>query len=198
MQKEFHITGKKKDAYPSKKVINLYYKEDKTTRPSTIALYVLFAAVVMLAVVKVGVFDMLDKLDEAKSAYTANQRHLEEQMAKLENYDEISSKYSRYSYSYLKEDEMVCDRMDVLTMLEETIYKEAEVKSTAIAGNVISMQYTGLTLEQTSWLVQRLNNYSIVEKVDVNTASLNASSENVNLSTTMVITLTSEEKGGTE
>ena len=81
MQKEFHISGKKKNTYPSKKVINLYYKEDKTTRPSTIALYVLFILVVLLAVVKVGVFDLLEKLDEAESEYLASQKHLEEQMA---------------------------------------------------------------------------------------------------------------------
>ena len=196
MQKEFHISGKKKNTYPSKKVINLYYKEDKTTRPSTIALYVLFILVVALAVVKVGVFDLLEKLDEAESEYLASQQHLEEQMAYIKDYEEISSQYSRYSYSYLNDSEKVISRLEILEMLEETVYREADVKSTAISANIVSLQYTGLTLEETSWLVQRLNNYNIVEKVEVNTASLSGSGNDSGLSTSMVITLADEAEIG--
>ena len=200
MQKEYHITGKKKDVYPSKKVINLYYKEDKTTRPSTIALYVLFIAVVMLALAKVGIYDKMEELSAAKAEYTKQQQHLEEQMAYLEKYNEVSSQYSRYSYSYLNEDEKVTDRMDILAILEETVYRDANVLSTIITGNVISIQYKDLTLEETAWLVQRLDNYAEVEKVEVNTATMSTSNKEKNeLSTTMVITLVDKEaKGGDE
>ena len=79
------ITGKKKDVYPSKKTINLYYKEDKTTRPSTIALYALFIAVVLLAVSKVVVFDRLDELTKVEKQVKEMQAHYDEQMEKLKN-----------------------------------------------------------------------------------------------------------------
>ena len=41
MAKEYQIFKKNKNKLPSKKALNLYYKEDKTTRPSTVALYVI-------------------------------------------------------------------------------------------------------------------------------------------------------------
>ena len=34
--------SRKKDEYPVKQTLNLYYKPDRTTKPATIALYVLF------------------------------------------------------------------------------------------------------------------------------------------------------------
>ena len=58
-----------KNAYPSKTTINLYVKEDKTSRPSTIILYVLFIVVVLLGIAKVMVFDVLQELEEQKMAY---------------------------------------------------------------------------------------------------------------------------------
>ena len=35
------IGKKKKDAYPSKKTLNLYFKDDKTSKPSTINTYII-------------------------------------------------------------------------------------------------------------------------------------------------------------
>ena len=195
MQKEFYLTGNKKDTYPTKSTINLYYKEDKTTRPSTIALYVLFFAVVALAFCKLFIFDILMEVDAAKAELAKNEAYLETQMKYLANYN-ISSQYSRYSYSYLTEEEILCDRMEVLTMLEETVFKQADIETVVVTGDVVSLNFTGLNLEETALLVQEIQGYDIVDKVDVNTASLNSSSEDKdNLATKMVITLVSEEGG---
>ena len=196
MQKEFYLTGNKKDTYPTKSTINLYYKEDKTTRPSTIALYVLFFAVVALAFCKLFIFDILMEVDAAKAELAKNEAYLETQMKYLANYNDISSQYSRYSYSYLTEEEILCDRMEVLTMLEETVFKQADIETVVVTGDVVSLNFTGLNLEETALLVQEIQGYDIVDKVDVNTASLNSSSEDKdNLATKMVITLVSEEGG---
>ena len=59
MAKEIHLFGKKKDAYPTKTTINFYIKEDKTTGVSTVLLYVIFAIVVLVALGKVLVFDLV-------------------------------------------------------------------------------------------------------------------------------------------
>ena len=197
MQKEFYLTGNKKDSYPTKSTINLYYKEDKTTRPSTIALYVLFFAVVALAFCKLFVFDILMELNSAKAELAKNEAYLESQMKYLTGYNDVSSQYSRYSYSYLTEDEILCDRMEVLAMLEETVFKQSNIETVVITNDVVSLSFKGLNLEETALLVKEIQNYDIVEKVDVNTASLNSSSdEKDNLATKMVITLASEETGG--
>lgn len=187
------ITAKKKDVYPSKTTINLYYKEDKTTRPSTIALYALFFAVVLLAVSKVVVFDRLTELTKVQAQAEEMQAHYDEQMGKLREYKEISSQYSRYSFSYLREDEMLCDRMDVLEMLEQTVFLYSKVDTVSITEDVVSVNFSGPNLEETAQLVQLVEGYEIVAHVEVNTATLNEE-----YATRMVITLvgTEVEAGG--
>lgn len=189
------IMGKKKDVYPSKKTINLYYKEDKTTRPSTIALYVLFFAVVLLAVSKVTVYDRLSELAKVESQSKEMQKHYEQQMDKLEEGKDISAEYSRVSYDYLREDEMFCDRMDVLAMLEETVFLYSNVESVSISENLVSINFLGPNLQETAQLVQMVEGYDIVSFVEVNTAALNEE-----YSTRMIITLTdgSEDVTGGE
>lgn len=183
------ITGKKKDVYPSKKTINLYYKEDKTTRPSTIALYVLFIAVVLLAVSKVVIFDRMDELAKVEAQLVEKQNHYEEQMANLKEYKEISSQYSRYSFSYLRDDEKLCDRIAVLEMLEETVFAHSNVENVAITADVVSVNLSGTNLEETAKLVQMVEGYDIVSHVEVNTATFQE-----DYATRMLITLV--EAGG--
>jgi len=187
------ITGKKKDVYPSKKTINLYYKEDKTTRPSTIALYVLFIAVVLLAVSKVVVFDRIDELAKVQAKLEAQQTHYDEQITALKEFKEISSQYSRYSFSYLREDELLCDRMDVLAMLEQTVFTYAKVDSVSVTEDLVSINFSGTNLEETAQLVKLVESFDIVAHVEVSTATLNEE-----YATRMVITLVSEntEAGG--
>lgn len=189
MQLDIEI-GKKKDVYPSKKVLNLYYKEDKTTRPSTIALYVLFIAVVFLAAAKILVFDLAVELADIREEVNSKQTYLDEQMDKLKEYRDISSQYSRYSFSYLHEDEILCDRMEVLAMLENTVYEKSQVQSVSITEDIVSVNLTGPNLEETAALVKLIESYEIVESVEVSTATLSDSH-----ATRMVITLLSEAGG---
>lgn len=195
MAKEYHIIKKNKNKIPSKKVLNLYYKEDKTTRPSTIALYVLFILVVMLAVGKVAVYDKMVELEEVKTQLAQNQAHLDEQMAYLADYKDVSSQYSRYSFSYLKSEEKVIDRMEVLDMLEDTVFADSRIESVMITENVVSLSFSGLNLEETALLAKKIEGYEIVDNVAVSTASLNSNkkSEEEVMVTKMVITLVSEE-----
>lgn len=185
------ITGRKKDVYPSKQTINLYYKEDRTTRPSTIALYGLFIAVVLLAISKVVVFDRMDELAKVQDQMEDMQAHYDEQIAKLKEYKDISSQYSRYSFSYLREDEILCDRMDVLQMLEQTVFLYGSVDTVSITEDVVSINFTGTNLEETAQLVKLVEGYEIVSHVEVSTATLNEE-----YATRMVITLVGTEAGG--
>lgn len=200
MQKEFNFTDKKKEKYPSKRVINLYYKEDKTTRPSTIALYLLFILVVCLAVAKLAVYDKLTELEDVSQTLEKNQAYLANQMEYLKDYGEVNSKYSRYSYSYLTAEEKICDRMDILSMLEETVFVQSTVETVAVSDNVISLNLKGMYLEDAARLAKEVEQYDIVARVEVNAASLNTSGNALEdtLTTQMVITLVSEEETGGE
>lgn len=195
MQKEYHITTKRKNKIPSKKVLNLYYKEDTTTRPSTIALYVLFILVVFLAVGKVAIYDKMLEVEESKAAFLERQEYLEEQMTYLSDYKEVSSEYSRYSFSYLTAEEKLTDRIEILDMLEETVFAMAKTDNLIITDHVVSLSFKGLNLEEASLLAKKIEAYDIVESVAVNTASLDSREEveEDSLLTKMVITLVMEE-----
>ncbi len=194
MAKNTKAKKKIKGVYPSKRTINLYFKEDKTSKPSTMILYGLFGIVLLLAVAKYGVLDMITELDEAKSEYEQKQEELEAYLDKLVDYKEVTSQYNRYSQSYLETNEIFCDRMDLLAMLEETIFEQGNVSNVAISSNTVSVNFTGLDLEQTALLTTEIEGYPIVKSVTVNTASYGGS-----YSVKMIIYVTEEveeETGG--
>ena len=49
--------------------------------------------------------DLAEELDRAQKEVDNKYAYLEEQLTVLKDYDDISSQYSRYSSSYLREDE---------------------------------------------------------------------------------------------
>ncbi len=194
-QLNVNLTAKRKDGYPSKKTINLYYKEDKTTRPSTIALYVLFFAVVLLAAAKVLVFDLTYSLAKQEEEVKKQQAYLDQQLETLQQYKDISSQYSRYSFSYLREDEIFCDRMEVVKMLEEAVLPKVRLNAFAITEYIVSLEFENPNLEEAASIVRVLETYDIVEYVSVSTAT----HDDV-YHTTMIITLAGapEETAGGE
>lgn len=195
MAKEIHLFAKKKDNYPTKTTINLYYKEDKSAGISTFTLYVIFVVVILMALSKMFVFDVISDLNKAEAQYESYQDTLDTYMTSLANYDEVNAEYSKYSYSYLSDQEKIQDRMDVLAMLEATIFADSNVQSVSISDDVISANLTDIDLEKTSVLAKKIEGYDIVDNVSVNTASYGGT-----YTTRMVITLvsegTAEETGG--
>lgn len=195
MAKEINLFQKKKDNYPTKTTINLYYKEDKSAGISTFTLYVIFVVVILMALSKMFVFDVISDLNKAEAQYESYQDTLDTYMTSLANYDEVNAEYSKYSYSYLSDQEKIQDRMDVLAMLEATIFADSNVQSVSISDDVISANLTDIDLEKTSVLAKKIEGYDIVDNVSVNTASYGGT-----YTTRMVITLVSEgaaeETGG--
>ena len=166
------IKKNKKDVYPSKKTINLYFKDDKTSKPSTIMLYCLFILVVVLACAKLFVYDVWVELEEQKDIYAQNEKTLQQNIDKLAGYSDVKNQYNKYSYDYLHEDELLCNRIDVLDMLEETIAKEAAITMIYIDDNRVTIEFEGVDLEKTAILSQRLEAYDIVNKVSITEAKL--------------------------
>ena len=191
MAKEINLFQKKKDNYPTKTTINLYYKEDKSAGISTFTLYVIFIIVILMALSKMFVFDVITDLNKAETQYNEYQATLDTYMSSLADYEKVNDEYNKYSYSYLTDQEKIQDRMDVLKMLEATIFANSTVQSVSISDDIISANLTDIDLEKTAVLAKTLEEYEIVENVTVNTASFGGT-----YTTRMVITLVSE--GATE
>ena len=189
MAKDIQLFGKKKDQYPTKTTLNLYFKDDKSAGISTFTLYLIFIVVMLVALSKMFVFDLVADLTAAQTQYTQYQTILDAYNVQLENYEEVNDEYNRYSYSYLSEQEKIQDRMEVLAVLEQTVFAKGNVASISISGNMISITLNDIELNETAALAKMLEEKEMVERVSVNTASYGGT-----YTTQMVVTLVGGDK----
>lgn len=159
----------KKTAYPAKRQMNLYYRPDRTTKPATVALYILFALAVLLGLSKVLVYDLWVDVQEAQRALAAVETQRDSVRQELTNYNEVREQYRRYSAT--EEEQALIDRMEVLAMLDSAIGRTAEMSSILITGDLVQVQFSGVTLAQTAQIVNAVEASPIVAGTVVNTAS---------------------------
>lgn len=160
---------KKKGTFPTKRSMNLYYKPDRTTKPATIALYVLFALVCLLGLAKFLVYDVIQQTAQARNEMQVAQNQLDSVLVQLTDYDEVYERYCRYSAT--DEEAALIDRMDVLALLEYAVTAKADMGSVAISGDTVQIQFSGVTLAETALIVNTLEASPIVASTVVNTAS---------------------------
>lgn len=159
----------RKADYPAKRSMNLFYKPDRTTKPATIALYVLFVLTCLLGLSKLFVYDLWVETHNARQALAAAERQLSGVMAELADYDEIRERYNRYSAT--DEERTLIDRMEILALLDSAVGTTASLDSISISGNTVQVQFSGVTLAQTAQIVNALEASPIVAGAMVNTAS---------------------------
>lgn len=184
--------GKKLKSAPTKRTMNLYFRPDRTTKPATVALYVLFVAVVLLGLSKVLVYDLWVKVDGARAALAAVEGRLDAAMEELSGYPEVKEKYQRYSAT--DEERELIDRMEVLALLDEAIGSTGQLSGVAVSGRVVQAQFNQVTLAQTAEIVRRLEESPIVERTTVNTAATTAEDGDL-VSASILIQLQKEGEG---
>lgn len=181
----------KKDRYPEKRTMNLFYKPDRTTKPATVALYMLFAAVCFLGLCKILIYDVWEETYQARRALYAEQEKLNSIMLELRDYDEIKERYIRYAAT--EEERALVDRMEVLAMLDEAVGSAAYIESVSINGSAVQVQFSGATLAQIAQIVSRVEASPIVAETMVNTASTTEESS-APVKASMLISLQKEEE----
>lgn len=187
--------GKKKDVYPSKKSINLYYSVNDSKKISTIVIDVVFVLVLVLGIAKFFVFDVIAEKNAAYEKLQSAQELLAVQEEALKDFDEVSEEYSRYSYKILVDGLGLHDRMAVLDMLENTVFNQASISSVSINDNKISLNVDGMGLDEIAQLIAELQSYEMVEFVEITNQSGNGESFSGNMSITLT-TLIETEAGG--
>ena len=192
----------KKMVLPDKRTMNLYYKPDKTTRPATIALYVLFALSLLLAAAKFGVYDLLMKLDDAQTELARTQAAEQQYAMQLTDYDEVLHQYHLYSAT---EDELnTTDRMEILDMLDELVRSRADVETYSVAGPTVTLAMSGITLGESAEIIRDLRESPLVAAASVNTAATEDSAgdnlvpEDPNMPVTATVTITLAKEAGIE
>ena len=149
--------------------MNLFYKPDRTTKPATIALYVLFALVCLLGLSKLLVYDVWVETAQARQSLAAAEQQRDSLLLELTDYSEVWERYSRYSAT--EGERALIDRMEVLALLDEAVGTTAVMDTVSIGGSTVQLQFSGVTLAQTAQIVKALEASPIVAYTMVNTAS---------------------------
>ena len=180
---------RKKEHFPKKTGMNLFYKVDRATGPATIMFYIAVALVVILIVGKVGVFDLLQDVSSLEQQISGMEAQVQDMTDAAKDFKQIKAEYNRYTQGYLQEGEMPIDRLVLLDMLEETVFDESNLESASIVDDGIFISYTGLNLEETSALVKELEEYQWVKEVTIQNASLATDQKSgvETISTSMII-----------
>ena len=160
---------RRKADLPVKRTMNLYYKPDRTTKPATVALYVLFALTCLLGLGKLLVYDLWAETRSLEQARDRERIRLESVMAELADYGQIRERYSVYSAT--EEEQALIDRMAVLDLLDGALEGLAQLDTVSISGDAVQLQFSGVTLAQTAQIVRTLEGSPLVSSIRVNTAS---------------------------
>lgn len=157
----------KRSAVASKKTMNLAFHES-SINPKKLIPLVLAIIVAALLFVKFGFIDQNNKKLAALDELSQKQTTLAAINVKLAGYDELAAQYGRYSYGWMTEKESsLVDRMDVLKILEEIMDRTAIIEDFAVNNNILAVNISGLTLDQTSALVHELEEDELVQDVTV-------------------------------
>ena len=121
----------KKETYPTKKRMNLYFKVARTTAPATAALYISFVVVVLVALSKVMILDpWLEVRGLEEQA-----RQLEEENAalllQLKDFSKVQEEYLRIAPT--EEEQAQGDILEVLQLIDGVIRPSARVKQVSVS-----------------------------------------------------------------
>ena len=178
---------KKQAPVASKSTMNLAFHES-SFRLSRVLPVILVVVIIAALFAKFGFIDMISKKTAAYAELGQKQEQMQSISAKLAEYDELAAEYGRYSYGWLTETEAsLVDRMDLLEILEDTISHAAIIHDFAINNNVVSVNLSDITLDETSALVMNLESDPRVESVTVYSAKADDSDMKAQVAMTIIM-----------
>lgn len=183
---------KKKVVYPSKTTLNLAMRRKSEFHPKRLVplLLVLFLCAALFG--KFAVSDRLQRVNEAQARLTALQSQKTDLLAATADYDEVAERYRLYSVGWMTEEEAaLVDRVGMLDLIESELMGKGRVLGLTASGNLLSVQLSGITLDDTSTIVERLYQRDDVVNVSVYTATT-AEETGSNAAVSLIVTMTAE------
>lgn len=167
----------KQAVYPTKGTMNLYFKEDRTTAPATVMLYVLFGLAVLLALAKFLVYDplmALNRVEEQAAALAANN---EAALVALADYDKIHEEYIRTIP--VDGEQSNTDPLDLLELIDSQVRPYAAVTQVTVESDQAVVSFAGVTLQEAATLVSKLEQSPLVLSTYVDTAATTENTDNL-------------------
>lgn len=170
------MKGKRK-VYPTKRSMNLYFKEDRTTTPATMALYILFAVVVVFALSKMMIYDPLNEIKQLNEQIELLETQSAEKLKDLKDYDKVLEDYIRATPT--QEEQSQVDIMQILDLIDSTIRPMAKIYQVSISENKVLLNFADITLEEAAMLVYQLDQSKLVTNISVDTAASTKGDKNL-------------------
>ena len=184
-----------RNRYPVKQDLNLAQRDRSHRRKITsIALLVLALAAIIALFCKFAVIDRLQAAKDAEAAAVAAEERLAQIKETTAGYDELLERYN-ITMETREAVEYAIDPLDCLALLETHFVHAAHVSACYVGEDIISVQFSGLTLGEISVIYSNLMEHELVKSVQVFTASTdkNTSVSGDEVTATMTIHLTPEK-----
>ena len=159
---------------PVKKSINIAAVGQKKTRLAVALPLFLFALAVIAVFTKFLVMDRLEAVDREEQRVRELRTQLSAANAELEGFGELKEEYAHYTFADMTEEELQrVERSDVVELLERIVIPRASLSSWSVRQNQLTLAVTLDTLQDTSELVQLLNEDARVDFATVKSAVTN-------------------------
>ena len=185
---------KKRRTYPTKTTMNLYFRENRGTKPATILLYVLFVLVLLLAAGKFLVLDRVLAVDALEDEAVRMESQTASVMARLGEYPAVLEEYTRLAPT--ERERALTDRMDVLDLIDGVIRPAAHISQVTIQDQQVLVEFSGVTLVETADIVSRLEASPLVARTTVDTAA--SEEDRATVDVDMLIELSGGEEAAQE
>jgi len=187
-----------KRKYPVKTTVDLFYQEKP---PITIPQLLLAVLVFGVLLVVFGKFAVVDRLAASGAALREAER-LEAQLAAIQesnsDYEDVLREYRHYYFSAADGDtaQSYVNCQNVLALLDTEFVNKAAIRIVNLSGNVLTVNMTGINLEEASAIAESLEKNKLVNEVLVSAAN---KEEQAEVSTVfMTVVLKTEEESEAE
>lgn len=169
--KQTATRAKKGAVKETKRTMNFVHHESAFNL-TKVLIIALVAVICLLVFTKYGFTEPMEERSRAHYQLSQKQDELAQIQQRLSEYNELEQRYGRYSYGWMNESEInLVNRMDVLELVEKEIASRAFVENFAVNNNVLTMNIYGITLEEASTIVNRLESNALVTSASVNSAT---------------------------
>jgi len=184
---------KPKDEFPSKTYMNLMVSEKKSFDLRSNIPFIVILLIIVVLVLKFGVFDFYARVDAKQAELNAHQQTLSSMNAELTNYNTVLEEYEGYESMSITSSGLRVDALGSLALVDRFVAPSARVASLSLVGNTLTLNLTDISLDGVGKLVSTLYEQDMVANVSVSTAATReTASEDVVVAMTITLATAAE------
>jgi len=184
---------KPKDEFPSKTYMNLMVSEKKSFDLRSNIPFIVILLIIVVLVLKFGVFDFYARVDAKQAELNAHQQTLSSMNAELTNYNTVLEEYEGYESMSITSSGLRVDALGALALVDRFVAPSARVASLSLVGNTLTLNLTDISLDGVGKLVSTLYEQDMVANVSVSTAATReTASEDVVVAMTITLATAAE------